>query len=153
MQIKQNPQATADHLRKVMNDNEFAAALLANIVHNDVSMATEQDEESLKNLDVNLDMKDIGIWIDPIGKHLRHGKTSISHDQPNILFYPLPLLVSIPFFLFLSFHFHPMLFHLIPLYHILFHSVISHCILCHSIQFYLVQSYPISFHSIPFYSI
>lgn len=68
MEIKENPAATANHLRKVMNENDSAATLLANIVHNDVTMATVQDDEKLKNLDFKLDIKDVGIWIDPIGK-------------------------------------------------------------------------------------
>jgi hypothetical protein len=66
VEIKENPATTTNHLKEVMNGNN-TASLLANIVHQDVTIPTDVDD-NLKYLDIELAIKDLGIWIDPIGK-------------------------------------------------------------------------------------
>lgn len=49
---------------QVLNDNETAALILAKVIHKEVvSMGTVAGEQ----LDLDLKVEDIGVWIDPIG--------------------------------------------------------------------------------------
>ena len=50
----------------VMDDNKEAASILADIVHTDVYIC---DQYSTQNLDQNLSVDNLGVWIDPIGKN------------------------------------------------------------------------------------
>ncbi|XP_031565218.1 inositol polyphosphate 1-phosphatase-like [Actinia tenebrosa] len=90
VEIKENPVATANHLRKVMNDNNSAATLLANIVHNNVTMVTEQDDENLKNIGFELDINNIGIWIDPIDGTAEYISRAQGKTENGILSKGLP---------------------------------------------------------------
>ena len=49
---------------KVLNGNLDAAALLAKLVHQDVTIAMDSD---LATVEAEVSVEDIGIWIDPIG--------------------------------------------------------------------------------------
>ena len=49
---------------KVLNGNHDAAALLAQLVHQDVTIAMDSD---LATVEAEVSVEDIGIWIDPIG--------------------------------------------------------------------------------------
>ena len=49
-----------------MDDNKEAASILADIVHTDVYIC---DQYSTQNLDQNLSVDNLGVWIDPIGKN------------------------------------------------------------------------------------
>ena len=51
-----------------MDDNEQAAKILAEIVHTDVNVC---DTCATQHLDQNLNIENLGVWIDPIGKQLR----------------------------------------------------------------------------------
>ena len=50
-----------------MDDNKEAASILADIVHTDVYIC---DQFSTQNLDQNLSVDNLGVWIDPIGRSM-----------------------------------------------------------------------------------
>ena len=52
----------------VLDGNSKAASLLANVVHQEITMATPSD---LDAVEAEVDMNNVGIWIDPIGGYLR----------------------------------------------------------------------------------
>ena len=49
----------------VLDENKEAADILAKIVHSEVSVC---DTCSTQNLDQNLIVENLGVWIDPIGE-------------------------------------------------------------------------------------
>lgn len=65
MSIRPTVSETADVLNKVLNNNKEAAHLLAKALHEEVSMDVGS---KVTNLTLELDLSNIGIWIDPIGK-------------------------------------------------------------------------------------
>lgn len=65
MSIRPTVSETADVLNKVLNNNKEAAHLLAKALHEEVSMDVGS---KVTNLTLQLDLSNIGIWIDPIGK-------------------------------------------------------------------------------------
>lgn len=62
--IQSTPEETKLLLTKVLDENQEAAALLAEALH--ATPDTVLDER-LQDLNFDLDMDNIGIWIDPIG--------------------------------------------------------------------------------------
>ncbi|XP_071811701.1 inositol polyphosphate 1-phosphatase-like [Apostichopus japonicus] len=61
--IRPTVSETADVLNKVLNNNKEAAHLLAKALHEEVSMDVGS---KVTNLTLQLDLSNIGIWIDPI---------------------------------------------------------------------------------------
>ena len=53
----------------VLDDNEQAAKILAEMVHTDVNIC---DTSATEHLDQNLNIDNLGVWIDPIGKLSSH---------------------------------------------------------------------------------
>ncbi len=49
---------------KVLDGNQEASTLLAQVVHSDVTLEMTSD---LKQIDTEVNVQDVGIWIDPIG--------------------------------------------------------------------------------------
>lgn len=63
VEIKSTEDETCSLLVKVLNGNLDAAVLLAQLVHQDVTIAMDSD---LATVDAEVSVEDIGIWIDPI---------------------------------------------------------------------------------------
>ncbi|PAA76683.1 hypothetical protein BOX15_Mlig013832g3 [Macrostomum lignano] len=64
LEIKDNKKKTTALLCKILDGNDRAATTLANLVHEDVTVPRPPELEKLESLE--LDKKEIGIWIDPI---------------------------------------------------------------------------------------
>lgn len=62
---------TTNLLTQVLDNDEHTAMLLASEIHRDISI----NEVPIDNIDLNsyhleIDVNDVGIWIDPIGKNI-----------------------------------------------------------------------------------
>ncbi|KAK4881704.1 hypothetical protein RN001_005023 [Aquatica leii] len=66
VQIEEDVNATANILKKVLNGDDIAAALLAEEVHRKVSLNDINTTVDFLPKSVDLDYKSLGIWIDPI---------------------------------------------------------------------------------------
>lgn len=66
--IQSTPEETKLLLTKVLDENQEAAALLAEALHATPDMVLDS---RLQDLNFDLDMDNIGIWIDPIGNEVR----------------------------------------------------------------------------------
>ena len=60
--------ATSKHLATVLCGNESAARLLADIIHTDIVLESDETQALEDQLDFELPLTDLAIWIDPIGK-------------------------------------------------------------------------------------
>lgn len=65
VQVMNSVAETSNLLQKVLNGDEHAANLLATEVHREIKMQDVDTELPIKNFDV--DINNVGIWIDPIG--------------------------------------------------------------------------------------
>ncbi|EDV26661.1 uncharacterized protein TRIADDRAFT_22251 [Trichoplax adhaerens] len=63
IEIKSTAQETANVLRRVLNNNEKASQLLAEIIHGDIQC---QNNEHIFNKDDTINIDNFGIWIDPL---------------------------------------------------------------------------------------
>lgn len=71
VEVCPNLEKTAELLKKVLDDDQTTAELLSKQVHRDINLTdVPVDHEALpENFDV--DISDLGIWIDPIGITLK----------------------------------------------------------------------------------
>lgn len=60
--------ATSKHLSAVLCGNESASQLLADLIHTDIVLETEETQALEDQLDFDLPLSELAIWIDPIGK-------------------------------------------------------------------------------------
>lgn len=67
VEVKTNETETAEMLEKVLNDDKTAANLLAAEVHKEIDIETINTAKLPDNCDLNINLNDLGIWIDPIG--------------------------------------------------------------------------------------
>ena len=59
---------TSKHLLTVLDGNESAARLLADLIHTDVTLDADEIQALEDKLDFELPLDELAIWIDPIGK-------------------------------------------------------------------------------------
>lgn len=70
MEVQEDIAATFRHLVSVIDGNEKAAQLLADIIHAEISLETNEAQILRDKLDFELPLNELAIWIDPIGKML-----------------------------------------------------------------------------------
>lgn len=70
MEVQEDIAATFRHLVSVIDGNEKAAQLLADIIHTEISLETNEARVLRDKLDFELPLDELAIWIDPIGKML-----------------------------------------------------------------------------------
>ena len=70
MEVQEDIAATFRHLVSVIDGNEKAAQLLADIIHTEISLETNEARILRDKLDFELPLDELAIWIDPIGKML-----------------------------------------------------------------------------------
>lgn len=64
VKVCKTEQATAELISKVLDGNLKAAGLLSKCIHEDIRIDGPASEE----LNIDIPMDTIGIWVDPIGK-------------------------------------------------------------------------------------
>ena len=69
IEVKQSAEDTAKLIATVLEGKESAAHLLADLIHDKTFL--EEDELQLleKDLDFDLPLTNLGIWVDPIGEY------------------------------------------------------------------------------------
>lgn len=77
VEVKETEAETAELLCKVLNGDKNAANLLAMEVHKTIEMDDINSQIS-GCLDLNIPVKDLSVWIDPIGKI-----KLLKHDNPK----------------------------------------------------------------------
>lgn len=70
MEVQEDIAATFRHLVSVIDGNEKAAQLLADIIHTEISLETNEAQILRDKLDFELPLNELAIWIDPIGMML-----------------------------------------------------------------------------------
>lgn len=80
VKIQQTAEKTKSLLASILDENKEAASILAEIVHTDVSIC---DTCSTQNLDQNLNVDNLGVWIDPIDSTAQyiHGLVGERNDN------------------------------------------------------------------------
>lgn len=80
VQVLQDQEATAQLLCSVLSDNMAAARLLAKVAHEEVLVDAGPE---LDDVDVDLDLEDLGVWIDPIDSTAQYinGLCGIINDK------------------------------------------------------------------------
>ena len=68
IEVKEDSSATSKHLSSVLCGNESASQLLAGLIHADIVLETEETRVLEDQLDFELPLNELAIWIDPIGK-------------------------------------------------------------------------------------
>ena len=68
IEVQEDSSATSKHLVTVLDGNESAARLLADLIHGDISLETDEIQTLEDKLDFELPLDKLAIWIDPIGK-------------------------------------------------------------------------------------
>lgn len=66
MEVQEDIAATFRHLVSVIDGNEKAAQLLADIIHTEISLETSEARILRDKLDFELPLDELAIWIDPI---------------------------------------------------------------------------------------
>ena len=84
--VQENEQKTRDLLTKVLNGNSEAAHILAQHVHSELKIE-DVNTTSLPDTipETEFDIKDIGIWIDPIdatSQYIKGGIEKVNVDEP-----------------------------------------------------------------------
>lgn len=73
--VEDTMEMTSSLLLKVLEGNSIAANLLASAVHSDDSSLIDYDEIKLDSSEhlnsIELDLNNIGVWIDPIGNLIK----------------------------------------------------------------------------------
>uniref|UniRef100_A0A1I8IJQ6 G_PROTEIN_RECEP_F1_2 domain-containing protein n=1 Tax=Macrostomum lignano TaxID=282301 RepID=A0A1I8IJQ6_9PLAT len=67
LEIKDNKKKTTSTLMKILDGNERAAGVLANLVHEEMNLPRPAELQAFEQL--QLDKKAIGVWVDPIDCH------------------------------------------------------------------------------------
>ena len=67
VQVCQSLEETAQLLTKVLDGDKVAATLLSNEVHREIDLSNVPVSDTELPEDGNINIKDLGIWIDPIG--------------------------------------------------------------------------------------
>lgn len=67
VEVKSTQEETAALLLEVLDNNQPAATILSKIVHSSLDYTEDEKVKSIPS-DLVLDIDQIGIWIDPIGK-------------------------------------------------------------------------------------
>ncbi|KAF7993175.1 hypothetical protein HCN44_006235 [Aphidius gifuensis] len=57
---------TSNLLSQVLDNDEYTANLLATEIHRDISITEVPNHDDLNTYELNIDVNDVGIWIDPI---------------------------------------------------------------------------------------
>lgn len=70
IEVQEDLTSTSEHLTTVLCGNETAARLLAELIHTDIVLETEEIRALEDQLAFELPLNELGIWIDPIGKYL-----------------------------------------------------------------------------------
>lgn len=68
VEVGSSLEKTAELLRKVLDDDPTAAELLSREVHKDIMLNDVAIESKNLPTDFEIDISDLGIWIDPIGE-------------------------------------------------------------------------------------
>ena len=68
IEVQKDSSATSKHLATVLCGNESAARLLADLIHTDIVLEKEETRALEDQLDFELPLNELAIWIDPIGK-------------------------------------------------------------------------------------
>ena len=68
IKVQKDITATSKHLVTVLEGNESAARLLADLIHTDVTLDADEIQALEDKLDFELPLDELAIWIDPIGK-------------------------------------------------------------------------------------
>lgn len=72
IEIKENVEYTAEMLEKILDGNHHAATILATEVHREIDVSDVQTGSVEIPTNLTVDMTELGIWIDPIGKLIYH---------------------------------------------------------------------------------
>ena len=76
IEVQEDSSATSKHLATVLYGNETAARLLADLIHSDIVLEKEETQALEEQLDFELPLNELAIWIDPIGKRGRFADSS-----------------------------------------------------------------------------
>lgn len=68
IEVQEDSSATSKHLATVLCGNETAARLLADLIHSDIVLEKEETRALEDQLNFELPLNELAIWIDPIGK-------------------------------------------------------------------------------------
>lgn len=68
IEVQEDSSTTLEHLAAVLCGNESAARLLADLIHTDIVLEKEETQALENQLDFELPLNELAIWIDPIGK-------------------------------------------------------------------------------------
>ena len=68
VEVQEDIAATFRHLVSVIEGNEKAAQLLADIIHTEINLEMNEARVLRDKLDFELPLDELAIWIDPIGK-------------------------------------------------------------------------------------
>ena len=71
IEVQGDASATFKHFSSVLCGNETAARLLADLIHSDIVLEKEETRALEDQLDFELPLNELAIWIDPIGKRGR----------------------------------------------------------------------------------
>lgn len=69
VEVCSSSEKTAELLSKVLDDDQIAAKLLSQEVHREINLTDITLDSKTIPTDLDLDISDLGIWIDPIGKY------------------------------------------------------------------------------------
>ena len=84
IEVQEDSSATSKHLATVLCGNESAARLLADLIHSDIVLEKEEARALEDQLDFELPLNELAIWIDPIGKR---GMSEDSRSTTPVFFF------------------------------------------------------------------
>ena len=83
--MKHDSSATSSHLAEVLCGNESAAHLLADLIHTDVTLETNEMQALENKLDFEMPLDELAIWIDPFGKMLPYHVLFMQYDRTGVV--------------------------------------------------------------------
>ena len=80
MEVCANADKTAELLSKVLDQDRCTAALLSSEVHKDIALTDVAVDSKNIPTDFEINITDVGIWIDPIGNSIINTLVNLGLD-------------------------------------------------------------------------
>ncbi|XP_078355346.1 inositol polyphosphate 1-phosphatase-like [Oculina patagonica] len=90
IEVQEDSSATSKHLSTVLCGNETASHLLAGLIHTDIVLETEETQALEDQLDFELPLNELAIWIDPIDSTAEYMSNSPGEEVDGIVVSGLP---------------------------------------------------------------